>query len=287
MIKNLFDKPQEEMPQVKGASRVAVVKTDVQSDSGRSLKLRLPIDGDWWLKPATILTALAVFVALGSSVMQRFYGWLDQPVAGITIIGETRYLDKIELAKTTVGALNGGLVSADIARVKDEIQAHPWVYQVNVSRQWPASLALDVKEEVPVARWGRSGLLNHEGDIFWPDAAASYAELPLLEGPSSNTGQLMSQYYDLNQMFRKIGLQVVELSLEARGAWTLRLDNGMRVVVGREHVIERLERFLSVYKSRLKEFAEAGRIEQVDIRYTNGMAVKWRQQPGVEQEQKG
>ena len=288
MIKKLFEKPVvEEVPVTRGASRVAVPQTEIKTPWRLNLRWSLSIDWNGWLKPALILGALVLFIVLGGSAAQRLYQWLDQPVAGVTVVGETRYLSKRELAATTAKVLSGGLLSADIRQVKEEIQAHPWIYQVNVSRNWPAALRLDVKEEIPVARWGQRGLLNHEGDIFWPEGAASYATLPLLNGPSSNTEQMMAQYHDLNQMLRGVGLQVVELSLEARGAWTLRLDNGLQVVVGREHVVERLERFLSVYQSRLKEFAEAGRIEQVDVRYTNGMAVKWRQQPDAEQEQKG
>lgn len=249
------------------------------------------VDGDWWLKPATILTALAVFIALSSTLFERVYQWLDQPISEIAVTGETNYLDKRELAQSSITVLSGGLLSTDIGLVKSEMQAHPWVYQIEVKRQWPASLQLNIREEVPVARWGNSGLLNHEGDIFWPEQTEQYQTLPLMQGPSSHTGQMMSQYYDLNQMLRQVGLQVVGLNFEARGAWTLQLDNDIKLVVGREQVIERLERFLTLYQSRLKEDAEAGRIEQIDIRYNNGLAVKWRKEIESElqsqQEQKG
>ncbi len=80
--------------------------------------------------------------------------------------------------------MDGGLLSADLEAVKHGIQANPWVYQVGVTRRWPAALYLQVTEEVPVARWGSDGLLNHEGDIFWPEQLSRYSELPLLTGPS-------------------------------------------------------------------------------------------------------
>jgi len=257
-------------------------ETGLDGQAGKQNKWT--IDGDWWLKPATIISALAVFIALGSTMLGKAYTWLDQPVAEVTVSGETRYLDKRELANSTVAVLTGGLLSADLNTVKNEIQAHPWVYQVKVNRHWPASLQLNVREEVPVARWGNSGLLNHEGDIFWPEQSKQYSQLPLLQGPSSNTGQMMSQYYDLNQMLRNVGLQVVGLNMEARGAWTLQLDNGVRLIVGREEIVERLDRFIKLYRIRLRDDAEAGRIEQVDIRYNNGLAVKWRKQPALEAE---
>lgn len=245
------------------------------------------IDGDWWIKPATIMTALAVFVALANYCFGSLYNWLDQPVARVTFEGNTRHLDRQHLATRSVALMNGGLLSADLHAVKAGIQENPWVYQVGVTRRWPASLYLKITEEVPVARWGSDGLLNHEGDIFWPDQAARYSALPLLKGPSGNTTMMMSEYYDLNQMLRNAGLQLVELNLEARGAWTLILNNGIKVVVGRDQVVARLERFLTVYQQRLQAEADAGRIEQIDIRYNNGIAVKWRPEAATDEQQKG
>ncbi|MCV6610208.1 MAG: cell division protein FtsQ/DivIB [Amphritea sp.] len=284
MLRKLFPgldsapEQQEEEPVLRGASVVRKPETD-SPKAGFEWKLpRFNIDSDWWLKPATILTALAVFVAISGKLYGHVYSWLDQPVGQVVIEGEMRHLQRQALANESVALMNGGLLSADLVELKEGIQAHPWVYQVGVARQWPATLYLQIREEVPVARWGSNGLLNHEGDIFWPEQMKAYSDLPLMQGPAGDTALMMEQYYDLNQMLRTVGLQVTELKFEARGAWTLTLENGIRVVIGREQVVERLERFLTVYRVRLKEEADAGRIEQIDIRYNNGMAVKWHPQ---------
>lgn len=272
----------QDAPVLRGAS--VVHKSDAAPEkSAFEWKLpRLNVDGDWWLKPATVLTALAVFVALSGKLTGQFYQWLDQPVNQVVIDGEMRHLQRHILANEAVALMDGGLLSADLAQLKEGIQANPWVYQVGVARQWPATLYLQIREEVPVARWGNRGLLNHEGDIFWPEHMQAYSSLPLMQGPAGDTALLMEQYYDLNQMLRGIQLQVTELKFEARGAWTLTLENGIRVVIGREQVVERLERFLAVYQLRLRDDADAGRIEQIDIRYNNGLAVKWRPQTDTE-----
>jgi cell division protein FtsQ len=72
----------------------------------------------------------------------------------------------------------------------------------------------------------------------------------------------------------------VGLDLEARGAWTLELDNDIKVVVGRENINERLQRFLELYRLRLAD--KSAEIEQIDIRYTHGVAVKWREKTDEE-----
>ena len=265
-------------PAPRGASRTRVEPESVAVEK-HTWRFSVSWQTDWWLKPVTLLTAVLVFTSLASSAVDKLYVWLDQPVTHLTVKGQTRFLDKTELANNSLAAVDGGLISADIKKVKAEAQAHPWVFQVNVERQWPARLVLEVKEEVPVARWGDSGLLNHEGDIFWPEDASQYQQLPLLEGPSSNTAQMMAQYYELSQRLRHLQLQVDSLQMEARGAWSLKLKNGVTLVLGREDLVGRLERFVSLYQLRLKDDIESGRVDRIDVRYENGVAVKWRPQP--------
>ncbi|WP_160173715.1 cell division protein FtsQ/DivIB [Nitrincola sp. A-D6] len=116
--------------------------------------------------------------------------------------------------------------------------------------------------------------MNHQGDIFWPDLSAGYAFLPRLNGPAHETRAIIEQYHDLSVLFARSGLRLIGLSLESRGAWNLELDNGIQVVAGREQLMPRLRRFISIYETELSQSAD--RIEQVDIRYTNGVAVRWR-----------
>ncbi|NVK44242.1 MAG: FtsQ-type POTRA domain-containing protein [Oceanospirillaceae bacterium] len=227
-----------------------------------------------WLKPVLLLTALGLFAGLLWALAQQVWHWLDRPVAEVRVVGEARHLDRVALAERLAAGLNAPLLQLDLAQLEERVLEEPWVHGARLKRNWPPAIEVRIDEEVPVARWGDKGLLNHQGDIFWPELKPEYQALPRLNGPASDTGRVMAQFHDLTRMFQSAGLRLNSLTLEARGAWTLELDNGMRVVVGRERVAERLGRFLSIYRERLA--AEADRIEQVDIRYTNGVAVKWK-----------
>ncbi|WP_245600966.1 cell division protein FtsQ/DivIB [Marinobacterium jannaschii] len=239
-------------------------------------------DEGWWL-PLWTLTALLIFIALIAGQGQRLWLWLDRPVTQIAVKGDTYHLDRKRLAEDVAAVVDATLLQLDIAAIRDMVAAHPWVREVSVGRDWPQTLQITVREEVPVARWGEKGLLNHQGDIFWPELKPEYEKLPRLSGPATDTATVMVQFHDLNQMFRQADLTIKGLNLEARGAWTLILDNGIRVVVGRENINERLQRFLRIYRRELS--AQAERIEQVDIRYFNGVAVKWR--PEAEEDNTG
>lgn len=224
-----------------------------------------------------ILGAMVLFVAVLTLFGQQVWRWLDQPVTEVRILGEAQHLDKAALAKRLAASLDKPLLELDLNRLRDKVLDDPWVHAVRVRRAWPPAIEVRIEEEVPVARWGDKGLLNHQGDIFWPELKPEYRSLPQLNGPASDTERVMAQFHDLNRMFQRAGLKLSALSLEPRGAWTLELDNGIRVVVGRERVTERLARFMQIYRQALEP--RAAEIEQVDIRYTNGVAVRWRPKP--------
>lgn len=229
---------------------------------------------DWWWQPLWTLTALAIFTGLLWSAGSALWHWLDRPVAEIRVTGAVRHLDRMEVAQRVEPLLDRGLLAADLAGIQAAVGEQPWVRHAAVIRDWPHTLEVRVDEEVPVARWGEAGLLNHEGEIFWPELNQEYVGLPRLSGPAKDTEAVMAQFHDLSPMFRRVGLKVVALDLEARGAWALVLDNGIRVIVGRSAINERLERFLSLYTQVLA--ARAQEIESVDIRYANGVSVRWK-----------
>ncbi|EAR59714.1 cell division protein FtsQ/DivIB [Neptuniibacter caesariensis] len=233
----------------------------------------------WW-KPFWTFSTLLIFFVVLWGLGQQVWQMLDKPISQIVVEGKARHLDRNQLAISIGERLEESLLSARLEDIQQLVSEHPWVRVSAIKRKWPETLVVQVEEEVPVARWGERGLLNHQGDIFWPELKEEYRALPRLSGPAPDTERVMSQFHDLNQMFRPVGLSVVSLDLEARGAWTLELDNKIKLVIGREAVNERLERFLDLYRLTLSERSEE--IEQIDIRYTHGVAVKWREKPESE-----
>ena len=50
--------------------------------------------------------------------------------------------------------------------------------------------------------------------------------------------------------------------------------NEIEVVLGRENVLERLQRLTKIYPGALAK--RSAEIKSIDLRYTNGMAVRWK-----------
>ena len=250
----------------------------IPADEPASATVEQPLDSDSdrYYRPMLILLAFGLFCGLGLSLWNSIKAQLDVPIRQIKVLGEVQHLDKTALAARLAEQVEGPLLSADIEAFRQRVTEEPWVNRSWVKRAWPAALEVEIQEQVAVARWGDKGLLNPQGDIFWPPIKAQHQALPKLQGPASETARVMAQYHDLSQFFQGAQTKLVGLTLEPRGAWTLTLDNDIQVVLGREQLRDRLRRFLRLYQRELVD--KAALIERVDIRYTNGAAVKWRPQ---------
>ena len=72
------------------------------------------------------------------------------------------------------------------------------------------------------------------------------------------------------------GLGVAALELDGRGAWSMLLSNGIGVRLGSQEVDARLARFYDALDTVVAPVAVD--VQFVDMRYTNGFAVGWKQQ---------
>jgi cell division protein FtsQ len=177
--------------------------------------------------------------------------------------------------RDTVGQhVAAGFLGVDVDAVRDALQALPWVESATVRRAWPDKLIVRVTEQQALARWGSDALVNRRGELFRPQTDASWERLPLLRGPHDTSRQVAQQYVALQGMLSPLGLAITHLSLNERRALSLRLDNGLQLGLGRQDTDLRLLRFVRAFPQVLKP--RLAMIESVDLRYTNGFAVRWR-----------
>ncbi|MEM5530591.1 cell division protein FtsQ/DivIB [Gammaproteobacteria bacterium AS21] len=256
------------------------LKGAVKVVAGDTSEFSFNVMSEWYARPAMILTAFTLFCGLLFNGALKLWDVLDQPITQVVVAGNTQYLSRGDLVNSLVESTqrsraSSTILSTSIDELLQQAIEEPWVNNASIKRQWPPRITVDVQEQVPIAQWGAKGLLNHQGDIFWPQQRIDLAFLPLLNGPSTETARVMDQFHTLNQFFKGSDVLMAGLTLQARGAWTLLLDNKIEVELGREKILARLKRFLQLYKGHL--YAKATEIDHVDVRYTNGVAVKWRQ----------
>ncbi|MEO6079111.1 MAG: cell division protein FtsQ/DivIB [Steroidobacteraceae bacterium] len=239
-----------------------------RKDAARGL-LRLPAISWRRFLPAglTLLAVLAVVFGV------RFA--LDQPVERVDISGRFQRVQAVDVQKAVRTALGQhGMVGVDLQAVSLAVQQIPWVDRASVARSWPRSLAVQVIEQTPVARWGESGLLNTRGEVFVRDSRHIPAELPELAGPPGSEANMTERYLAAQPRLIEAGLRLSRLQLDERGSWEVELDNGVHLRLGHTQVDERFDRFI-VAAARIVA-AQAAEIKYVDMRYANGFAVGWR-----------
>ena len=167
-------------------------------------------------------------------------------------------------------------MSADLDEIQRAVEALPWVDHARIARHWPNSLHVSVTEQTAAARWGEAGLLNTRGQLFVRVATHVPAELPRLSGPEGTETQVAQRYLSAQGRMLEAGMRIAALRLDERGAWEMDLDSGVTVRLGRRDVDERIDRFIrttvQVISHRQTE------INYVDMRYSNGFAIGWRNQ---------
>ncbi|PAU79937.1 cell division protein FtsQ [Halovibrio salipaludis] len=199
--------------------------------------------------------------------------FLDQDFSRVQVQGELTRVTEPALQNHLEPFIGTSYFATDLSRVKAQLEMLPWVESAAVGREWPGTLTVSVREHEPVALWNGRALISGEGTVFRPAAPAAL-DLPRLNGPAGRADEVLERARAFRGELAALGLGLESVSLEPRGAWTLLLDNGISVSLGRDRVRERFERFMTVYESRLSPVAAD--ITGVDARYGNGVAVRWR-----------
>ena len=87
---------------------------------------------------------------------------------------------------------------------------------------------------------------------------------------------MIAQYLLLAELLAPTDLRLTELQRDAVGAWQIETAAGVRIVLGRDQIIEKIRRLIVVWGSGLD--VQLNNIETIDLRYPNGLAVSWRDQ---------
>ncbi|MCH8163475.1 MAG: cell division protein FtsQ/DivIB, partial [Proteobacteria bacterium] len=194
------------------------------------------------------------------------------PIKQVHIEGEFLRLDTNRMQELVSDKVRGGFFNINVTAIRNTLMALPWVKEVSVHRIWPDGLRVVVNEQTAVVRWNETGLLNDQGHYFAPEKDSFPDGLPMLEGPDDSQKLLLERFNLLKQLY---GLSVVHLRLNERRAWQFELDSGLRVVLGRKYFESRIDRFMHMVIKNMGE--KLSQAKEIDMRYTNGFAVRWKQ----------
>ncbi|MFT4631482.1 MAG: cell division protein FtsQ [Candidatus Pseudothioglobus sp.] len=164
--------------------------------------------------------------------------------------------------------------SQRIDEIKQLLEAADWVHHVEVSRRWPDQLVISIVDETPVAYWNDDAFVSREGKVFI-SGHQNGGDLAQLYGPVGKERAVMQQYQQLNNALLKSGQQIEVLNLDERGSWLFTDASGVKVLLGKEHITERIQRYLKVLDDGGLE-SRMDNVLSIDTRYVNGIAVRWK-----------
>jgi len=219
------------------------------------------------------LTPLAA-VALAGTVFWAG-GWHEArywPIRWLEVTGELERLTAAQVRAAVAEQAGRGFFSVDVEKARAAVEALPWVEQAQVSRHWPDALQIDVTEQRAVARWKQSALLGRRGELFEVAGTGGMQGLTRLIGPDDRVQEVFQRWQQMRLPLSQQGLELRRVELDPCGAWRLELDSGVEVLLGRQDVSNRLERFLSVRT----DLRAPESIKRIDLRYPNGLAVSRR-----------
>ncbi|PCM43837.1 cell division protein FtsQ/DivIB [Marinobacter sp. ANT_B65] len=226
-----------------------------------------------WLQAGLgiVVLLLAGLVPWGTG---KVLGAMDQQFLAIDVNGDFTGDSRVAIERQAGNWIGKSYFSTDLSEIKADLERRPWIETVAVRRVWPDRLEINIREKKPLAYWTDGRLVSRTGELFKPPNPEVAGRLPQLAGPDERVRDVISMARSMSDKLVGHGLGFSGLSLEPRGAWTLRLSNGIEVVLGRDQVAKRFERFITVYENRL--ISRSDEVSRVDARYTNGVAVQWK-----------
>ena len=226
-----------------------------------------------WLAVGVVLAVILV----GPRLLSTWVKPGDFPIRKVKVDGDFRFLAPDQIETLVSAAVQGGFFEVDVQKIRTRILQEPWVLDATVVRAWPDAIRVSIREQRPVARWGQESLLSAQYRVFKPRNKRLPEGLAVLQGPPGSEPEVWSTYQQVQAALEPLALKVAELELSERRAWRVTLADGATLVLGRHFVGERLERFARAWPSALEP--NWARVASLDLRYTNGFAVRPRTAP--------
>lgn len=237
------------------------------------------------LMNAAAIVLFAVFVLACALAITR---WVASnkvfAFQGITVIGDVKHCNAATVRAHVVSRVKGTFFNMDLGSTRDAFEAIPWVRKAVVHRDFPNHLRVKLQEHEAVAYWGDESeqrLLNSFGEVF--DANTGEVEqygLPRLNGPQSQSAQVLAAYRLLEPQFTLLNLAIESLELSVQGSWRITLAGGALIEAGRgdsEALARRTQAFLTTLTRVVARYSRPlSALESADLRHENGYAIRLR-----------
>lgn len=229
-----------------------------------------------FLKQFLKIALIPVSVASLIFLFNHFHFTTYFPIQTVRVYG-VKHSDQREIQQLLTPLVSASFFNIHIERIQNRLLQLPWVSRLSVRRLWPDQLEITLVEKNAIASWNNADLLSEEGEIFMPSLDSYPLGLPRLEGPNGKQIVMLDYFNQINRILLPLHAKISYLKFDPNSSWSLALDNGITVRLGNNDILTRLSQFVKVYSKIVGE--RAREVEYIDLRYANGIAVRWKTVP--------
>jgi cell division protein FtsQ len=273
----ILSKPDASLRRESGYTKVSPQGSTVKSAAAKKRsavdEVRVDLTKKIIFRVLGVVFLLVAFGGVSYFATEPMTKLLERPLKSVAVEGEFQFLPKNRAMELIEKEIDGDFLQLNLDHLKSVLQSDPWVEHVYLSRRWPDTLVVKIAEQKPIARWDENGFLNQRGEIIRVQDSDKLLGLPWLQGNEINAREILMQYQDLSTLLRSRGLEIVALKCDNKKSWRLTLKNDKEIAIGREQVMEKLRRFVTVYDKFLS--GVWGDVRAIDVRYSNGVSVRW------------
>ena len=218
-----------------------------------------------------LLLTLGISLVIAPVIFSKNIEMNESIVQKVNITGDLRYTSKKQLTDALGPLVESNILLTDLNLIRSRLEAISSIYKVSVRRRWPYRLDINLIEQIPIARWGDSQLINNQGDIFeCPGTSSDWIHLPRLDGLRGDAVEVIAIYRKIKEVLSQIDQKVVTLKTGELRQLEITLNGGAELFLNKENFLQRLRRFVS-HIPHLNVNDED--IKRVDLRYANGFAL--------------
>jgi len=201
-----------------------------------------------------------------------FEGHPTFPIKKIKVVTSFIHIDPKKIQQIISPYTKNGFFAFQSQGLAKELMLLPWLYNVSIQKLWPNVIEITFKEQTAFAEWNGSALLNPDGDIFYPPKDTFPENLPKLSGKNSEAKNILQTFLEMNKLLKPLKYSISELRVDDENTWYLTLNYDLNLLLGQKDVLSRLKLFITIYP-KIKHEKKKPTI--VDLRYKNGVAIKW------------
>lgn len=219
------------------------------------------------------LFLIALFFIFGFEAYRFVHKTQYFPVKYVSVYG-AKHVDHQEVQNFLMPLVSHNFFAVDMDLIQDKLRQFSWVEDIAIRRVWPDRVEIHISEHQPVAFWHDGSLLSANGDLFKQGDYEGPSGLAKFEGPDGSQRTMLEYFNDFNRELSPLHVKITQLELTSYQMWRLTLNNGVRLRLGHKNILTRLSQFVKVYPKIIGDKAEE--VDYVDLRYPNGMALKWK-----------